>query len=428
MPKTSYLPDTKMTTLANGIRVVTQNVAAMQSAAIGIRIDSSTRNEAADLGGASHFIEHLLFKGTEKRNADRIMEEFDALGARANAYTSQEEVFYYATSLASAIPATFEILADLFVNSTLPHEEVEKERGVVLQEISMNHDNPGRFVYHQFHRGFWRAHPLGLSVLGTAESIRSIARDRLMEHKLSNYLANATIVSAAGNVEHDRIVDLAERLLCRLPTGPLPLISPEPGWCPSVAESAHYQRPMEQAQFYMGYPIPPAGSGHRHTLAVFNQILGCGMSSRLFREVRERRSLAYSVYSSMASYSDSGGMLIFAGTDPIRAQEAVNVCHAEMMRFCSEKVSDETLSSAKEQIRSKRLMALDDCDIQVRRLSNTTSILGAPEPIGISLEGVAAVSADDVCNMAGELFADVLPRLESVGPGDGPGLPLRDPV
>src|SRR5689334_8706133 len=154
------LPDTRMTTLDNGIRVVTQNVANMQSAAIGIRIDSSTRNEAADMGGASHFIEHLLFKGTERRSADRIMEEFDALGARANAYTSQEEVFYYATSLASAIPATFEILADLFVNSTLPPQEVEKERGVVLQEISMNHDNPSRFVYHQFHRGFWRAHPL----------------------------------------------------------------------------------------------------------------------------------------------------------------------------------------------------------------------------------------------------------------------------
>ncbi|MBC7961378.1 MAG: insulinase family protein [Steroidobacteraceae bacterium] len=423
MSNTICLPDTQMTTLANGIRVVTQSVAAMQSAAIGIRIDSSTRNEAADLGGASHFIEHLLFKGTGKRSADRIMEEFDALGARANAYTSQEEVFYYATSLASAIPATFEILADLFVNSTLPLAEVEKERGVVLQEISMNQDNPGRFVYQQFHRGFWKSHPLGLPVLGTAESIRAIARDRLMEHKLSHYIANATIVAAAGNVEHGRIVELAERLLCRLPEGQLSENKPEPGWRPAVAENAHYRRPMEQTQFFMGYPTPPAGSKHRYTLAVFNQILGCGMSSRLFREVRERRSLAYSVYSSMSSYTDSGGILIFAGTNPERAQEAVDVCHAEMMRFCGEKVSDETLNSAKEQMRSKLLMALDDCDTQVRRLSNTTSLLGAPEPIGISLEGVAAVTADELRSMAEELFADVSPRVESVGPGDGPGLP-----
>jgi predicted Zn-dependent peptidase len=411
-----------MTTLENGIRVVTQKVAT-QSAAIGIRTDSSTRNEAADIGGASHFIEHLLFKGTPQRSADQIMEEFDALGARANAYTSQEEVFYYATSLASAIPLTLEILADMFVNSTLPAEEVEKERGVVLQEISMNHDNPGRFVYHQFHGGFWKGHPLGLPVLGTAESINSTPRDRLLAHKLSNYIANATMVAAAGNVDHDRIVELTKRLLSGLAMGTLPKNAPMEGWTPAVAEHAHYQRPMEQTQFYMGYPIPPAGNEHRHTLAVLNQILGSGMSSRLFREVRERRSLAYSVYSSMSSYTDSGGLLIFAGTKPERAQEAIDVCHGELLRFCSETVSEETLSSAKEQIRSKRLMALDDCDIQVRRIANTTSILGAPEPIAVSLEGIAAVSADEVLTLAQKLFNNSVPRVESVGPGDGPDLP-----
>ncbi len=423
MSESTHLPDTRMTTLDSGIRVVTQNVASMQSAAIGIRIDSSTRNEAADLGGASHFIEHLLFKGTEQRSADRIMEEFDALGARVNAYTSQEEVFYYATSLASVVPATFEILADMFVNSTLPSDEVEKERGVVLQEISMNHDNPDRFVYRQFHSGFWKDHPLGLSVLGTAESIGSVPRDRLLAHKLAHYIASGTIVSAAGNVEHDRIVELAERLLRSLPNGTLPVRTPDAGWRPAVAEHNHHQRSMEQTQFYMGYPIPAAGSEHRHTLAVFNQILGCGMSSRLFREVRERRSLAYSVYSTMSSYTDSGGLLIFAGTKPERAQEAIDVSHGEVMRFCNEAVSDETLNNAKEQIRSKRLMALDDCDIQVRRISNTTSILGAPEQIAASLEGIAGVSAADVQSLARELFTNVIPRVESVGPGDGPGLP-----
>ena len=422
MPNINDLPNVQMTTLANGIRVVTQKVAT-QSAAIGIRTDSSTRNEADDLGGASHFIEHLLFKGTLQRSADQIMEEFDALGARANAYTSQEEVFYYATSLASAIPLTLEILADMFVNSVLPSEEVEKERGVVLQEISMNHDNPSRFVYHQFHGGFWKGHPLGLPVLGTAESITSIPRDRLLEHKLSNYIANATLVSAAGNVDHDRIVELTERLLSGLAVGTLPKNIPVEGWAPAVAEHNHYQRPMEQTQFYMGYPIPPAGNEYRHTLAVLNQILGSGMSSRLFREVRERRSLAYSVYSSMSSYTDSGGLLIFAGTKPERAQEAIDVCHGELMRFCAETVSEETLTSAKEQIRCKRLMALDDCDMQVRRIASTTSILGAPEPIAVSLEGIAAVSADEVRALAQDLFSNSIPRVESVGPGDGPGLP-----
>jgi len=415
-----HLPIPRMTTLSNGIRVVTQNVGAMQSAAIGIRIDSSTRNEPTDLGGASHFIEHLLFKGTERRSADRILEDFDALGAKGNAYTSQEEVFYYATSLASAIPATFEILADLFVNSVLPPEEVEKERGVVLQEISMNQDNPGRFVYNRFHRSFWQGHPLGAPVLGTPESIRSVHRDRLLEHKRSHYLSGATIVSAAGNVEHDQIVELSEDLLSGLPSGtPHSSASPK-GWRPAIAEYAHHQRPMEQTQFYMGYPLPPAGNVHRNCLAVFNQILGCGMSSRLFREVRERRSLAYSVNSNMASYTDSGGLLIFAGTRPERAREAIDVCHAEVMRFCNETISDEQMESAKQQIRSKRLMALDDCELQVRRISNNTSILGEPEPLGPSLEAFAAITAEDIRSMAQELFSSVEPRVESVGPGDGP--------
>lgn len=423
MSTADNMPKLQMTTTSNGVRVVTQKVSNMQSAAIGIRIDSSTRNEDSDSAGASHFIEHLLFKGTERRTADQIMDDFNSLGARANAYTSQEEVFYYAISLASVIPPTFEILADMFLNSTFPGKEVEKERGVVLQEISMNQDTPSRFIYNQFHQGFWRGHPLGLPILGTAETITAIPRDRLLAHKLSHYLANATIVSAAGNVEHDRIVDQVDRLFRELPTGTLPVKKPDAGWKLSIAENAHYHRPMEQTLFYMGYPIPPAGNEHRHELAVFNQILGSGMNSRLFREVRERRSLAYTVYSMMSSYTDSAGLMIYAGTGAERAQEAIDVSHGEVMRFCDELVSDEVLAAAKEQIRCNRLMAIDDCETQVRRISNTTSLLGAPEPIGLSLEAIAAVSASDVRAMAQSLLSDLVPRVESVGPGDGPGLP-----
>jgi predicted Zn-dependent peptidase len=417
------MPEVKMTTISNGVRVVTQKVPNMQSAAIGIRIDNSTRNEEPECGGASHFIEHLMFKGTPTRTADQIMDDFNALGARANAYTSQEEVFYYAISLASIIPPTFDILADMFLNATFPAEEVEKERGVVLQEISMNQDTPSRFIYNQFHQGFWKGHPIGSPILGTAEVISSIPRDRLMEYKHSHYLANGTIVSAAGNVEHDRIVDQADKLLRALPVGDLSVAKPHPGWKLSLAERAHYQRPMEQTLFYMGYPIPPAGNEHRHELAVFNQILGSGMNSRLFREVRERRSLAYTVYSMMSSYSDSAGLMIYAGTSAERAQEAVDVSHAEVMRFCQETVTDDVLDAAKEQIRCSRLMALDDCETQVRRISNNTSLLGAPEPIAVSLASIAAVTAKDIRSMAEALFSNQVPRVESVGPGDGPGLP-----
>ena len=410
------LPSPRMTVLPNGLKVVTQSVPMMQSATIGIRIDSSTRNEAPAMGGASHFIEHLLFKGTEKRSADQIMEAFDALGAASNAYTSQEEVFYYASSLTTAIPDTFEILADMYVNSTLPDVEVEKERGVVLQEIAMNRDNPGRFVYHNFHAGFWNGHPLGSPVLGTNETVSAMSRNDLFAYKRANYLANATIVSAAGNVDHEQIVALSATLLDSLATGDLAANRPPEGWQAAVAQRVHHQRPMEQIQFYMGYPIPPATSGYRSCLAVMNQILGSGMSSRLFRQVRERRSLAYSVYSATSSYTDSGALLVFAGTAPERASEAADVCHEEVMRFCREIVAEDTLASAKQQIRSKRLMALDDCEIQARRISNATSLFGEPEPIARSLEDIDAVSAEDIIEMARELFDGVTPRIESVGP------------
>ena len=423
MPKAEILPEIHLTTVAGGVRVVSQKVPNMQSAAIGIRIDSSTRDEEPDCGGASHFIEHLLFKGTPTRSADQVMDAFDRIGARANAYTSQEEVFYYAISLASGIAPTFDILADMFLNASFPAQEVEKERGVVLQEISMNQDTPSRYIYNQFHQGFWRGHPIGLPILGTAEIISSVSRDRLMEYKLSHYLANATIVSAAGNVEHDRIVDQVERLFRGLPDGSLQVKKPEPGWKLAVKEHTHYNRPMEQTLFYMGYPLPPAGNEHRHELAVFNQILGSGMNSRLFREVRERRSLAYTVYSMMSSYSDSAGLLIYAGTSAERAQEAIDVCHAEVLKFCEETVSDEVLAAAKEQIRCSRLMALDDCETQVRRISNTTSLLGAPEPIALSLQSIAAVGAQDIRAMAQALFSNIVPHIASVGPGAGPGLP-----
>ncbi|MBJ6799379.1 M16 family metallopeptidase [Geomonas propionica] len=416
-------PKLRLTTLPNGVRVVSQQIPGMQSAAIGIRIDSSTRNEEPDTGGASHFIEHLLFKGTPTRTADQITDEFNSIGARANAYTSQEEVFYYAVSLASIIPATFDILADMFVHSSLPEDEVEKERGVVLQEILMNQDNPGRFIYNQFHQGFWQGHPLGSPILGTAETIGAISRERLLEHKRANYLTGATIVSVAGNVDHDQIADQAARLLGELPTGQPQGKKAAADYQVSVGQHVHYTRPMEQTHFYMGYPLPPAGNEHRHKLAVFNQILGSGMNSRLFREVRERRSLAYTVYSMMSSYTDSAGLMIYAGTGPERAQEAVDVCHAEVLRFCEEKVTDDVLVAAKEQIRCARLMALDDCETQVRRISNTTSLLGAPEPIESSLEGIAAVSVDEVREVAQLLFTNVMPRVESVGPGEGPGLP-----
>lgn len=410
-------PELHQTTLPNGIRVITQPTPGLQGAGIAIHVASGARDEDSAMSGAAHFIEHLMFKGTEKRTFQQITAEFDALGVDPNAGTSQDGVTYHITVLREYIPKAFEILCDMFLNSTFPERELESERMVILEEITKYNDDHGRFLANRFCGGFWDGYPLGRPVIGYQDTVRSMSRDDLMSYKRRQYVPAQIIVTAAGNVDHDEFVALCGEHLggfTAAGTEP-PLVSPVSG-ISGMNAARHSKREMEQVQFFLGYRALLASDSRYWAFRIMNNVLGVGMGSRLFREVRELRGLAYSVGSTVWGFNDSAALLVTAGCDAGHAQEAIDVCHQEVMRLAGESFSSELLADAKRQARGRLLLGLDDpCSIAVG-MAYEAAQLGAPPSVGEDLAEIDAVTTDTILEIAGELFGSGLPRLESIGP------------
>jgi predicted Zn-dependent peptidase len=415
--KSSNTPKVHQTELANGIRVITQPTPGLQGAAIAIHVLSGSRDEHPSIGGASHFIEHLLFKGTEKRSSYQITTELDAIGASPNACTSQEGVTYYLKALSSDLPVAFDVLSDMFLNSNFPDKEIDTERGVVLEEIKRAEDSPDRFLYNRFAAGFWQDHPLGRPVLGTPEVISSITREQLMRHMRQRYVPKSTVVAAAGNIEHDAIVAMVEGYMGGVRAGePAPEVAPATVGNYGVAVARHNQRDMQQVQFYLGYPSLPPTDPRYWSMQVLRLVLGGGMSSRLFREVREERGLAYSVGAYLLEYRDRPGFVVVAGCNSSRAQEAIEVCHHEVLKLSREKLSAQTLGDAQRQARGKLLLSLDDPSDWLIPMAREVGYFGKGRSISEDLAELDAVTAESVIAIADELFTGTLPRLESIGP------------
>ena len=415
--KSSTTPKVHQTELTNGIRVVTQPTPGLQGAAIAIHVLSGSRDEDPSIGGASHFIEHLLFKGTEKRSSYQITTELDAIGASPNACTSQEGVTYYLKALSSDLPQAFDVLSDMFLNSNLPEKEIDTERGVVLEEIKRAEDSPDRFLYNRFAAGFWEDHPLGRPVLGTPEVISGISRDQLMQHMRQRYVPKSTVVAAAGSIEHDQIVAMVNGYLGDTrPREAAPAATPEPTGRYGLATSRHNLREMQQVQFYLGYPSLLPTDPRYWSMQVLRLVLGGGMSSRLFREVREERGLAYSVGAYLLEYKDRPGFVVVAGCNSGRAQEAIEVCHREVLKLSREKLTAQTLEDAKRQARGKLLLSLDDPSDWLIPMAREIGYFGKARCVAEDLAELEAVSSESVITIANELFTGNLPRLESIGP------------
>jgi len=417
MTDNSSTPKVHQTELANGIRVITQPTPGLQGAAIAIHVLSGSRDEDPRIGGASHFIEHLLFKGTEKRTSYQITTELDTIGAQPNACTSQEGVTYYLKALSSDLPQAFDVLSDMFLNSTLPEKEIETERGVVLEEIKRAEDSPDRFLYNRFAAGFWADHPLGRPVLGTPEVISSITRDQLMQHKRQRYVPKSTVVAAAGSINHEAIVAMVEGYMggvqAREPA-PAPVSAPPGG--NGLAFARHNPREMQQVQFYLGYPSISPTDPRYWSMQVLRLVLGGGMSSRLFREVREERGLAYSVGAYLLEYSDRPAFVVVAGCNSGRAQEAIEVCHHEVLKLSREKLTAGDLADIKRQARGKLLLSLDDPADWLIPMAREVGYFGKGRCVAEDLAQLDAVTPDSVIGIAEELFTGSLPRLESIGP------------
>lgn len=408
----------EQTTFDNGVRVVTQQVQGMHTISLGIWVANGARQEDPAINGVAHFIEHLLFKGTSRRTAKQISQEIDSLGGVLNAFTGHEYVCYYAKSLSRFLPQVVDILSDMCIHSAFPAEELEKERSVVLQEIKMRDDTPEEAIHDRFHVSFWQGHQLGRPILGTIETISSISRDAIIAYKNHWYSPGEIVIAAAGGVEHRQLVDLLEGVFAALPAGE----RRQPAeTCRRVATGRVMElseRDLEQTLICLGTDGMAHSDPGRYALVVLNTILGGGMSSRLFQEIREKRGLAYSVYSYLSSYADAGALAVFAGTDRDHSCETVKIMLSEMARLRDERVDEGELSAAREQIKGKILMSLESSDSYMSRLARSYLYFDRYQPLEEVMAGFDAVTSDDLQRLAGQLFQDASLNIQVMGKVD----------
>lgn len=408
------------TVLDNGVRVITEHVEHMHTVSIGIWVANGSRHESPECNGVAHFIEHLLFKGTGRRSARQISLEIDSMGGILNAFTGHEYVCYYAKVLAKFLPRVTDLLSDIFLHSTFPADEIERERKVILQEIKMRDDSPEEAIHDRFHQNFWNGHALGNSILGTEETINGLSRGIVAQYKQSRYRPDDIIISAAGNVNHETLLGLVEAEFSGLSSGWKPEglgFSPKGGRRVNLCE-----RDLEQTLICMGTRALQQDHPDRYAMHLLTTILGGGMSSRLFQEVREKKGLAYSVYSYVISHADSGALVVYSGTEQKHCCEVIDIALVEMKRLKQEPVIQTELDSAREQLKGKLLMSLESSDSLMTRLAKNVIYLGHHQPVENILAGFDAVTPQDVMACAEKLFDGECLNLEVMGKVGGLGL------
>jgi len=417
----------RKTVLPGGLRVVTEFLPAVRSVALGIWVGVGSRDEDEAHAGATHYLEHLLFKGTTKRSALEISAEMDAVGGEMNAFTGKEYTCYYARVLDADLPLAIDVLSDMVTASRIEPRDVDAERNVVLEEIAMNEDDPGDSVHEAFTAQLFGDTPLGRPILGTVDSINAITRHQIYEHYVARYTPPRLVVAAAGNLDHDTVVAQVaaafEDALSRSgKTEPAPPRLGQPGGAldssPSTGSGVKLvSRPIEQANLVLGCAGLARSDERRFALGVLNAALGGGMSSRLFQEVREKRGLAYSVYSFTAQHADTGIWGVYAGCLPSKADEVLSICAAEIAKVAGDGLTDAELDRGKGQVRGGMVLGLEDPSSRMTRLGKSELVYPNLEPLDELLAKIDAVSHDDVRAIA----AEVLTRpktLAVVGPFD----------
>ena len=403
-------PGARTTVLPGGLRVVTEAVPGVRSAAFGVWVGVGSRDESLPEHGASHFLEHLLFKGTRKRDALEIAAVVDAVGGELNAFTAKEYTCYYARVLDTDLPLAVDVVCDLVTDALVTEADTESERGVILEEISMHDDDPGDVVHDAFAEALYGDHPLGRPVIGTCASIESLSHSAIEGYYRGRYTAPEMVVSVAGNVDHEVVVRLVSQAFGKLPASdpaPLRAFAPPPELTGAVVED----RPTEQAHLVLGMHALSRADDRRWALSVLSGALGGGMSSRLFQEVREKRGLAYSVYSYASSHHDAGMFGVYAGCSPSRVDEVLAVCREEIEKVLDHGLSDDEIARAKGQLRGSLVLGLEDTGAQMSRIGKAELVHGEVLPVEELLRRTDAVTPDDVRAVAD----DVLRRPLSLG-------------
>ncbi|GAA1038232.1 pitrilysin family protein [Virgisporangium ochraceum] len=412
----------RRTVLPNGVRVLTEAIPTMRSAAVGVWVGVGARDETPAQSGVSHFLEHLLFKGTEKRSAMDISSEIEAVGGETNAFTTKEYTCYYARILDADLPMAVDVMCDVVANSLLAAGDVETERGVILEEIAMQDDEPGDEVHDLFTEAVFGDHPLGQRISGSTETIGALTRDEINDFYRSRYTAPAIVIAAAGNLDHDAVVagvvaglsgrrGFEETGRALSPRAASPLVVPRTG------QVVLLDKDTEQAHVVLGGGGLARGDERRFALGVLNNVLGGGMSSRLFQEIREKRGLAYSVYSFTSLYADSGLFGVYAGCAPGKVDEVLAITRDELAKAAASGLTDSEVARGKGMLKGALVLGLEDTGSRMSRLGKGELL--HPDLLSVDeiLARVDRVTTDEVAAVAAELL-DCRPSLAVIGPFD----------
>jgi len=404
----------EVTRLASGLSVVTDRMPHLESATLGVWAGAGSRNEAPDEHGISHLLEHMAFKGTKRRTSRQIAEEIEAVGGDLNASTSAESTGFYARVLKADVPLALDVLSDILTESTFDAEELRREQNVIVQEIGAVEDTPDDLVFERLHETAFPKQPLGRSILGTPETVRSFNSARIRAYLSRNYRAPGMLVAAAGAIEHERIVAESEKRFASFigPAAP----APEPAYFGGGTRVE--SRDLEQVHIALALQGVPVRDEQLYSLQVFTSVLGGGMSSRLFQEVRENRGLCYAIHAFHMPYADTGLFALYAGTDEADAPELMRVA-IDQIALATETLNETEVARAKAQMKAGLLMALESSEARLGQIARQMLAYGRPIPLDEIVAKVDAVTVASARAAGRALIGRGRPAIAALGPGDG---------
>jgi predicted Zn-dependent peptidase len=406
--------------LPNGLTIITEQMQHIRSASIGIWLQTGSRDEDAEWNGISHFLEHMVFKGTKHRTAEEIARQVDSIGGNLDAFTAKECICFNVKVLDEHVPTALDILSDLVLNPIFDSADIARERGVILEEIKMDEDNPDYLVHEIFTQNFWKDHPLGKPILGTKETVKRFERETVLDAYSRRFAPGNIIVSAAGNLDHDKFVELVTNHFEHMKPSKNGFHAPVPKIVSRI--TLRNKKALEQVQLCLGVPAHPIAHEKRHAGYILNTLLGGGMSSRLFQNIRERQGLVYSIYSDLNPYRDTGCLAVYAGTSLASAAKVVQSVVSEFRNLKAQPVPEEELRRSKAQLKGSLMLSLESSSARMSNLARQEMYFDRFYDLDELIERIEAVTAEDLTSLANEFF-----KTESVAVtvlGNLPGLKI----
>jgi predicted Zn-dependent peptidase len=418
------MPSVRKDVLANGLTILTEPMSSVRSVSVGIWLRTGARQERVEENGVSHFIEHMLFKGTKNRTAEEIARAADSIGGHLDAFTAKETTNYSIKVLDEHLPRAFSILADLVKNPLFEPTHITNESRVIQEEIKMVEDTPDDLVHEIFTQTYWRGHALGRPILGTRRSVRSFDRKRLVSYFRRHYAPNNMLIAAAGHLRHSQIVDLVQKEFGDRPAGTVPRSGPIP--VPHPHLQVRHKKDLEQVHLCVGAPSYPQPHKNRFPAYILNSVLGGGMSSRLFQNIREKRGLAYAVFSSLSSFHDAGCLSVYAGTATDKARQVIELVLKEFCELKSNPISQEELQRAKDYLKGSLLLSLESSTSRMGNVARQEMYFGRYISQDEIARSVDAVTAEQVQAVAQEFFHPDRLAITVLGPINGLKLSRAD--